>query len=290
MAEKGADNRKEKTSHRIRYGSLIVMLAVLILGIVYLHGMVQRSEEKAPASQSETPGAGQETTILESIEDLKAGQILDAASLDLNDPDKYFTSSQLTEEQKEDMKGKSYIDNPDISYDDLSYLKVLHYNYEHEIQVGEIVVNTKVAEDCRQIFLELFQEGYEIHSMYRIDRFYGDDTTRDAEQADLDPINQDNTSAFHYRKIAGTNVTSEHAYGMAIDINPLENPYVPANDVTAAGASPYLQYDLYKDRSNLRPHMITHEDICYQIFTRHGFTWGGDWKGTKDYQHFEKEM
>ncbi len=104
MAEKGADNRKEKTSHRIRYGSLIVMLAVLILGIVYLHGMVQRSEEKAPASQSETPGAGQETTILESIEDLKAGQILDAASLDLNDPDKYFTSSQLTEEQKEDMK------------------------------------------------------------------------------------------------------------------------------------------------------------------------------------------
>lgn len=78
MAEKGADNRKEKTSHRIRYGSLIVMLAVLILGIVYLHGMVQRSEEKAPASQSETPGAGQEKTILESIEDLKAGQILDA--------------------------------------------------------------------------------------------------------------------------------------------------------------------------------------------------------------------
>ena len=77
---------------------------------------------------------------------------------------------------------------------------------------------------------------------------------------------------------------------MAIDINPLENPYVPANDVTAAGASPYLQYDLYKDRSNLRPHMITHEDICYQIFTRHGFIWGGDWKGTKDYQHFEKEM
>ena len=104
MAEKGADNRKEKTSHRIRYGSLIVMLAVLILGIVYLHGMVQRSEKKAPASQSEPPGAGQETTILESIEDLKAGQILDAASLDLNDPDKYFTSSQLTEEQKEDMK------------------------------------------------------------------------------------------------------------------------------------------------------------------------------------------
>lgn len=107
--KKAQTNRKEKTSHRIRYGSLIVMLAVLILGIVYLHGMVQRSEEKAPASQSETPGAGQEKTILESIEDLKAGQILDAASLDLNDPDKYFTSSQLTEEQKEDMKGKSYI-------------------------------------------------------------------------------------------------------------------------------------------------------------------------------------
>ena len=48
-----------------------------------------------------------------------------------------FTSSRPTEEQKEDMKGKSYIDNPDISYDDLSCLKVLHYNYEHEIQVGD---------------------------------------------------------------------------------------------------------------------------------------------------------
>ena len=290
MAEKGADNRREKNSHRIRYGSLIVMLAVLILGIVYLHGMLQKPEAKAPTSQDETTGTEQEPVILESIENLEAGQVLDAASLDMQDPDKYFTSSQLTEAQKEDMKGKSYIDNPDISYDDLSYLKVLHYNYEHEIQVGEIVVNTKIAEDCRQIFLELFQEGYEICSMYRIDRFYGDDTLRDAEQADIDSINQDNTSAFHYRKIAGTNVTSEHAYGMAIDINPLENPYVPVNDVTAAGASPYLQYDLYKDRNNLQAHMISRDDVCYRIFTQHGFTWGGDWNGTKDYQHFEKEM
>ena len=65
-----------------------------------------------------------------------------------------------------------------ISYDDLRYIKVLHYNFRHQIQVGELVVNQAIAEDCRQIFMELFQEEYEINSMYLIDRYYEKDQAR----------------------------------------------------------------------------------------------------------------
>ena len=176
-----------------------------------------------------------------------------------------------------------------ISYDDLRYIKVLHYNFRHQIQVGELVVNQAIAEDCRQIFMELFQEEYEINSMYLIDRYYEKDQARNGEQVDISSINDDNTSAFHYRKIAGTEVLSNHAYGMAIDINPLENPYVKEADLQQTVASPYKDYNSYKDRTAQRAHMISKDDACYRIFKAHGFQWGGEWNGNKDYQHFEKD-
>ena len=211
------------------------------------------------------------------------------ATIDAQNLDVYFTSSELTEVQKEAMNGKSYIENPDISYDDLRYIKVLHYNFYHQIQVGELVVNQAIAEDCRQIFVELFQEEYEINSMYLIDRYYEKDQARNGEQVDISSINDDNTSAFHYRKIAGTEVLSNHAYGMAIDINPLENPYVKEADLQQTVASPYKDYNSYKDRTAQRAHMISKDDACYRIFKSHGFQWGGEWNGNKDYQHFEKD-
>ena len=276
--------------------ALFALAMLVLLGIHLLNQqtngkqVTENETSEKQTSDKQTPDAQQTTQEKRTdLSGLEAGAIVEKATIDAQNLDVYFTSSELTEVQKEAMNGKSYIENPDISYDDLRYIKVLHYNFRHQIQVGELVVNQAIAEDCRQIFMELFQEEYEIHSMYLIDRYYEKDQARNGEQVDISSINDDNTSAFHYRKIAGTEVLSNHAYGMAIDINPLENPYVKETDLQQTVASPYKDYNSYKDRTAQRAHMISKDDACYRIFKAHGFQWGGEWNGNKDYQHFEKD-
>lgn len=293
---------KKNKHNRMREDKMKLVLAFFALAMLVFLGIhllnqqtngkqvTENETSEKQTSDVQTPDAQQTTQEKRTdLSGLEAGAIVGKATIDAQNPDVYFTSSELTEVQKEAMNGKSYIENPDISYDDLRYIKVLHYNFRHQIQVGELVVNQAIAEDCRQIFMELFQEEYEINSMYLIDRYYEKDQARNGEQVDISSINDDNTSAFHYRKIAGTEVLSNHAYGMAIDINPLENPYVKEADLQQTVASPYKDYNSYKDRTAQRAHMISKDDACYRIFKAHGFQWGGEWNGNKDYQHFEKD-
>lgn len=293
---------KKNKHNRMRDDKMKLVLALFALAILVFLGIhllnqqtngkqvTENETSEKQTSDTQTPDAQQTTQEKRTdLSGLEAGAIVEKATIDAQNPDVYFTSSELTEVQKEAMNGKSYIENLDISYDDLRYIKVLHYNFYHQIQVGELVVNQAIAEDCRQIFMELFQEEYEINSMYLIDRYYEKDQARNGEQVDISSINDDNTSAFHYRKIAGTEVLSNHAYGMAIDINPLENPYVKEADLQQTVASPYKDYNSYKDRTAQRAHMISKDDACYRIFKAHGFQWGGEWNGNKDYQHFEKD-
>lgn len=293
--------KKNKHNH-MRDDKMKLVLALFALAMLVFLGIhllnqqtngkqvTENETSEKQTSDTQTPDAQQTTQEKRTdLSGLEAGAIVEKATIDAQNLDVYFTSSELTEVQKEAMNGKSYIENPDISYDDLRYIKVLHYNFYHQIQVGELVVNQAIAEDCRQIFMELFQEEYEINSMYLIDRYYEKDQARNREQVDISSINDDNTSAFHYRKIAGTEVLSNHAYGMAIDINPLENPYVKEADLQQTVASPYKDYNSYKDRTAQRAHMISKDDACYRIFKSHGFQWGGEWNGNKDYQHFEKD-
>lgn len=293
---------KKNKHNRMREDKMKLVLALFALAMLVFLGIhllnqqtngkqvTENETSEKQTSDVQTPDAQQTTQEKRTdLSGLEAGAIVGKATIDAQNLDVYFTSSELTEVQKEAMNGKSYIENPDISYDDLRYIKVLHYNFRHQIQVGELVVNQAIAEDCRQIFMELFQEEYEINSMYLIDRYYEKDQARNGEQVDISSINDDNTSAFHYRKIAGTEVLSNHAYGMAIDINPLENPYVKEADLQQTVASPYKDYNSYKDRTAQRAHMISKDDACYRIFKAHGFQWGGEWNGNKDYQHFEKD-
>lgn len=101
-------------------------------------------------------------------------------------------------------------------------------------------------------------------------------------------MSDNNSSAFNFRFISHTTKISKHGLGMAVDINTLYNPYVKTVDgnlsVEPANAADYV------DRSADFPHKIDHDDLCYQLFTEHGFTWGGDWTHSKDYQHFEKDL
>lgn len=235
---------------------------------------------KIPVSEEVSPTPVD--SFLSSLENYSAGEILDASQIDSKQLSCYFTSEEITETIKNRIYGKSYSENPDISLEELRYLKLLHYNFNHEIQVGELIVNESIAKDCIDIFTELFQAEYEIESMYLIDNYW----TGDGSSTDTASMNANNSSAFCYRTIAGTSKLSNHALGFAIDINPYQNPYI-----TYKNGVPVFYHDnaqTYADRTQLKDHMITHEDLCYQLFTEHGFSWGGDWKNSKDYQHFEK--
>jgi len=91
-----------------------------------------------------------------------------------------------------------------------------------------------------------------------------------------------NTSCFNYRTVAGSKTLSKHAKGMAIDINPLENPYVKGSFIQPSTATDYV------DRNKDFPHKIDENDFCKEVFESFGFQWGGNWLTVKDYQHFEK--
>lgn len=214
-----------------------------------------------------------------------AGQVLKPEQIDFDFAEYYFRSYEIKEGDAvyQRIYGKSYVENPDIGLEDLRYLKLLHYNFDHEIQVGELIVSAELEADYLDIFLELFRNEYEIFSMYLIDNYW----TGDGATSDTASIEENNTSAFCYRVITGGGRLSNHALGRAIDINPQQNPYV-----SYSSGYPYWYHenaDDYIDRDTGYDHVITHEDLCYQLFLQHGFSWGGDWDVIKDYQHFEKE-
>lgn len=286
--------RKRKQQKRIVFFLFFLSVLVLALSIwrIYLKkvNIKQTQKQEVPITMqphNPTPTATAVKTpspnpVLTSLKDYPAGEILTPEQID----DKYlsccFEASSIDDSIKQRIYNKSYRENNDIALEDLRYLKILHYNFDHKIQVGECIVHQKISKDCLEIFTELFKNEYEIQSMYLIDNYW----TGDGSSTDTASMNANNSSAFCYRTIAGTSKLSNHALGFAMDINPYQNPYITYRD----GMPVYYHTDAqnYADRTQAKPHMITHEDLCYQLFIEHGFTWGGDWKNSKDYQHFEK--
>lgn len=186
-----------------------------------------------------------------------------------------WTVSPLSDEIFERIRGCSFRDNPHIGREDLRYLKVCHMGFDHMPHTGELIVNVKIARLCILIFKELYQQGYPIEKIRLIDEYQASD---EASMSD------NNSSAFCYRPVSGTDQLSLHALGLAIDINPLYNPYIHTNTgkekcEPASGAK-------YADREKDFPYKITAQDVCCKIFKKYGFEWGGEWDHAKDYQHF----
>lgn len=140
---------------------------------------------------------------------------------------------------------------------------------------GELIVHEDLVAEVIEIFEELRRAGYPIEKMQTPDHYPG------AE--DELSMRDNNTSAFNCRDIPGSGNWSYHAYGRAIDINPLINPYIDdTGDLQPANAGPYL------DRTRIDPGLLHDGDPAVRIFTDRGWTWGGDWQTPKDYQHFER--
>lgn len=250
-----------------------------------------KAEKEAAESRASSVPAGStagETASrsekLFSLSGYRAGDQIPAEKLSLESPELYFSSREIQEGDAvyQRINGKSYQKNDNISLSSLCYLTMLHYDFEGQIRVGEMIVNKAIREDVLEIFTELFRNHYEINSMHLIDNYW----TGDGASSDSASIDANNTSAFCYRAATGSGKLSNHAYGLAIDINPQQNPYVSYS--TGSPRWSHSNADGYIDRTSGAKHMITHEDLAYKLFKEHGFRWGGDWKNIKDYQHFDK--
>lgn len=175
------------------------------------------------------------------------------------------------------MKGKSYKDDCTVQRSDLRYLLILHRNIKGEAIVGELIVNKNISADILDIMEQLFRASYPIEKVRLIDYYDADDEKS---------MRANNTSCFNWRKVSGSSTVSKHAIGMAIDINPLYNPYYKLSNgketIQPATGKPYL------DREAEFPYKIIKGDICHRLFTTNGFKWGGSWTSLKDYQHFER--
>jgi hypothetical protein len=158
-----------------------------------------------------------------------------------------------------------------VPVDQLRAVDVSHWGFDGRIHTGRLVVAANEATRMAAVMGDLYAQRYPIQRMEPIDVFGGDDNRS---------MSANNTSAFNCRPVTGGGGWSEHAYGRAIDLNPLINPYVKGSLVLPPESAPYT------DRTRNDPGMIHAGDGVVQSFLARGWKWGGYWVTLKDYQHF----
>ena len=208
----------------------------------------------------------------------KPGEIVPQPTIKKLGENHFFTISPIPDTIFRLMQGKTYKKNCTVPRSELRYLRCLHVDKNGRSIVGEMVLNKVIASDVLDILHKLYDAKYPIERMRLIDYWDADD-----ERA----MRDNNSSSFNFRFISHTHTVSKHGRGLAIDINTLYNPYHKhlrngKEVVEPSTARPYL------DRNQSHAYMIKKGDLCYRLFKAKGFRWGGDWKHSKDYQHFEK--
>ena len=181
------------------------------------------------------------------------------------------TIAAIGPELRDRMTGVSWRPGCPVPLRDLRLLTLSHWGLDGRVRTGRLVVHEDVARPLLSVFRRLYATRFPIRRMRLVDDYGG---------SDFRSIEADNTSAFNCRPATGSNRWSEHAYGRAIDVNPIENPYVSAGRVSHAASRPYV------DRVRRRPGMAYAGGVLVESFRSIGWGWGGRWTGVKDYQHF----
>ena len=164
----------------------------------------------------------------------------------------------------------SGIEIPSSIISELRLVEVEYYSFDDKLHRGQVVVNKKVEKDIMIIFSLIKELKFPIAKVIPAVKYNWDDEAS---------MNDNNTVAFNYRKVKGSKVLSAHSYGMAIDINPIQNPHIKGKVIQPANA----KYDPKVRGTILRDSELVKE------FIKRGWQWGGRWKSSKDYQHFEKK-
>jgi hypothetical protein len=169
--------------------------------------------------------------------------------------------------------GTSWHEGCPVPLSGLRVLDLTYWGFDHAAHRGRLIVAADQAEPVVSVFRRLFLGRFPIHLVEPVDAFDGSDGRSMAA---------DNTSGFNCRGATGNpDVFSQHAYGLAIDLNPFENPYVPSS-----GPVQPPEAARFADRSLSEPGMIQPDSLPVRAFAAIGWEWGGAWSGTKDYQHF----
>jgi hypothetical protein len=184
----------------------------------------------------------------------------------------------LSAQRQADLTGVFWHKGCPVALDDLRVLTVRHWGFDGKPHTGQLIVNKDAAAKLAQVFRKLYALRFPIRHMRLSDIYVS---------AALRPADNDVSGSFECRQAVpspctggkGTGTWSNHAYGLAVDLNPSENPYV------GCGMTRDKTRSVYLDRSHLRPGMVTPAVIA--AFASIGWGWGGSWSGpTKDYMHF----
>jgi hypothetical protein len=232
-----------------KFGIIICLLTLLLQGC-------NSPSDKAQAQQNNTPTV--EKTV--STETPTPTPPPDNSGK----PDEIIIDSRLT---LAEALGNQNI--PERIKKKLDLVELEYYAPDGKLHRGQVVIDKSLKADLVKIFQQLKDAKFPIAKMIPVSHY---DFSDDQSMAD------NNTSAFNYRVIEGTNRLSNHALGRAIDLNPLFNPFIKNGETKPANA----KYD------PTIPGTITKNGLVVKIFKKHGWKWGGNWRSLKDYQHFEK--
>ena len=262
--------------------TIIVLAFIIIVTLLFKKNMIKQENNINEEENKISVSSNTSTNKIENNVNTSKGESSKSTSIDSSEKtesikEEIFTSTKIPESVLKKMIGNSIPEKSKdkVNIDNLSYLKITYWGFDEKTHVGEMIVNEKVAQEVLAIFKEAYEKKYPIEKMKLIDEY---------EANDEKSMRDNNTSSFCYRVVANTNTLSKHSQGMAIDVNPLYNPYIVGNYISPTTANKYV------DRSLNKKGMIKKGDDLYNAFIKRGWTWGGNWSSKKDYQHFEKKI
>jgi hypothetical protein len=179
----------------------------------------------------------------------------------------------LSPQERADMTPSVWRRGCPVGLGRLRHVSLPFVGFDGRVRRGALVVHDGAARDVVEVFRALYRARFPIRRMQPIQRYGGDDYAS---------IEADNTSAFNCRPATGSRRWSQHAYGRAIDLNPLENPYVSGGTTSHRGSVRFL------DRRP-RKGVIVEGGVVTRAFDARGWEWGGRWSGVIDYQHFSAD-
>ncbi len=179
--------------------------------------------------------------------------------------------SSLPSRVRDRMRGRSWRPGCPVGLEALALVSVRHWGFDGGVHQGRLVARASEARRLARVFSDLFAARFPLARVELVDAFDADDNRS---------MTANNTSAFNCRRVAGSRSWSEHSYGTALDLNPVQNPYVRGSTVSPPAGRRFL------DRRNVRAGMVTAGDVVTAAFARAGWSWGGNWRTLKDYQHF----